>query len=520
MGNSIINYLCEASVTLLALYGLYYFCFRTLKNFRINRFYLLFALAASLLIPLLSFNIYPVYLELQRAASNNTLLENTEELVAATTSFDIYDYLFIAYTVVVFVLVMKLVIDIISILTVALTRNRIKREEQTLVVNDSLNGVHSFFNFIFCNDPNTLSEEVFTHEKVHVKQIHSLDIIFVELVKCLLWFNPVIYLMRKSIKLNHEFICDHYTSQLFGIDSYSQLMISKGRDTFRFNIKNDFSMLIKNRLIMLFNKDDHKRIWRYFLIMPLLLCLLSLYSFESYYVPVGYEPTTQDTIPDLKVIERESIDTTTVFDHDLGEERVIVVKNIGEYVEVIDTIVVFDASTYEETVTIRRNEIPIHDYYKKRARSRYDEYAKSLSKEMKEKNYRIDTIALMEYETGAMIKSVVHKINECYTFFWGDYAFSDSHSMSHKDFKKIINAKIRLDKTYNKECPDVNEYSFRVVIITEDKDPKIVSVNNSRERIHPMILNEDFITDSTKLFIEDIKVNGDKILNGIVISLY
>ena len=520
MGNNILSYLLESSIVLLIMYGLYYFLFRTLKNFMINRFYLLFVLASSLIIPLLSFKMYPVYLELTNAPAPRIDISDATALAATVPSYDLFDYAFFAYLLVAVILLIKLLTDLGSVLGLAFRNDKTMKDDISLIINDRISGVQSFFNFIFCKDPNELTDEVLSHEKVHIDQLHSLDIVLVELGKCLLWFNPIIYLLRRSIKLNHEFICDQHSSQIYGIDAYSQLMITKGTDPFRFNIKNDFSMLIKNRLIMLFNKDDNKRLWRYFLIVPLLFCLLSLYSFDTYYIHVVTEKSQVDTLPDLKVITKTTVDTVAVFDAESGEEKIVVVKNNAEYVEMIDTMVVFDASTYTEKLSIKRTEIPIQDYYKKRAENRFNKYSKALQEEMSMNNYRVDTIAFKEYNTGVMITSVVHKINDCYTFLWGDYAFSDSHRMPYTDFQKILNSSIRLDKTYNKECTDISEFSFRVVVISEAKDPMVFSLNNSRNKISPMLLDKDYLSSSSKLFIEDIRVNGEKVLNGIVISLY
>src|SRR5690606_39609713 len=55
---------------------------------------------------------------------------------------------------------------------------------------------------------NQIDQELFVHEKAHITQKHSLDILFIEALQILFWFNPLIYLYKKAMKLNHEFLAD------------------------------------------------------------------------------------------------------------------------------------------------------------------------------------------------------------------------------------------------------------------------------------------------------------------------
>jgi bla regulator protein blaR1 len=71
---------------------------------------------------------------------------------------------------------------------------------------------HSFFNYIFFSktayEADEIPQEVIVHEKAHVTQKHSWDILFFELLRIVFWFNPLLYFIKHSIKLNHEFLAD------------------------------------------------------------------------------------------------------------------------------------------------------------------------------------------------------------------------------------------------------------------------------------------------------------------------
>ena len=65
---------------------------------------------------------------------------------------------------------------------------------------------HTFFNYIFLNktafENNKIPNEVLLHEQTHAKQKHTIDILFIEALQILFWFNPLLYFIKKDIKLN------------------------------------------------------------------------------------------------------------------------------------------------------------------------------------------------------------------------------------------------------------------------------------------------------------------------------
>ncbi len=476
---------------------------------------------ASLMIPMLSIDFYPIYIQMVAESPQVVISTISQESIAQATGYNFMETAFLIYAFISLIFIAKLLLNVISILRLIIKSSKRQKENIKIVVNNNIEGVFSFYKYIFCNSEVDLNKEIFTHEKIHVQQGHTFDIILSEFVKSILWFNPVIYFVQSSIKLNHEFICDSYASKISGVDSYSRMMIYESKNSSRFDLKNNFSMYIKKRLMMLFNNNESRRLWTYLLIVPMVTVLTSLYSFEEYYVPVNDKrDITSDTLPDLKIIKKSIIDTVAVYDNETKKERLVIVKNEAEYVEVIDTLIIFDSSTYEETVKINKFEIPLEEYYKNRGANRLNYLNDLILDDVKKKDYRIDTISLLDYDSGVFVRSVIHKINKCYTFFWGDYAFSDSHLLSHEEFKEFIFSPLKMDKTYHKECMDVETFSFRIILIPKGKDPRVITVSNSRNSIPSDFIPNDYIIDTTKVFIEDIKVNGEKVLNGIVLTLY
>jgi TonB family protein len=120
------------------------------------------------------------------------------------------------------------------------------------------------------------------HEDIHIRQLHSADIVFFELLTALVWFNPVIYLYKSTIRYVHEFLADEKAAQLQGDkQEYVMLILSKALGVSQIPITNSFfnQSLIKKRIYMLHKQRSTKAaIMKYGLFLPLFALALTLSS--------------------------------------------------------------------------------------------------------------------------------------------------------------------------------------------------------------------------------------------------
>ncbi len=141
---------------------------------------------------------------------------------------------------------------------------------------------YSFFKKISLGNNLSNPTIIAEHENVHVKQWHSVDVMIIEMVMIINWFNPVVYLYRFSIKYIHEFIADRQVLQA-GTDKadYALLLLSQTFDTSSSNLVSNFysSSLLRQRILML-QKDRSKRtaLVKYGLSAPLFMLMLILSS--------------------------------------------------------------------------------------------------------------------------------------------------------------------------------------------------------------------------------------------------
>jgi hypothetical protein len=116
---------------------------------------------------------------------------------------------------------------------------------------------YTFLNTIFINQEDyhnrKIEAELYTHELIHVTQRHTLDILLVETLKVLFWFNPIFIFYKKAIQLNHEFLADEKVVKSHNnVSFYQNLLISKANIHPAYNLASNLNYSVtKKRLIMM-----------------------------------------------------------------------------------------------------------------------------------------------------------------------------------------------------------------------------------------------------------------------------
>ena len=179
----------------------------------IKRYYLLTALVLSLGIPLITFVQYiePTITETFVQPMDNFVSYSQIEDVPTPINYTPI-ILWSLYGLGFLIFGLKFGLNLLHILQ-KIKRNPKYRNQSfvNVLLNDPITP-HTFFSYIFLNkhkyEAQEIPKEVFIHEQTHAKQRHSIDVLFIELLQVLFWFNPLIYLIKKYIKLNHEFLAD------------------------------------------------------------------------------------------------------------------------------------------------------------------------------------------------------------------------------------------------------------------------------------------------------------------------
>jgi len=177
----------------------------------------------------------------------------------------------------------------------------------------------SFFNRIFWN-PELYNEEervsILRHEEAHCRQLHSIDIVLMELGLMMLWWNPIAWLYRKALRQNLEYLADR-SVRLQGLDqtTYQYALLKLSAPEHAPLLASTFSnSFIKKRILMLNRKPSHPRKALLFsLVVPVLA--LFLYSFNRTeivrYIPSGSTELFPESVLGERVVEIEISPETT-----------------------------------------------------------------------------------------------------------------------------------------------------------------------------------------------------------------
>jgi TonB family protein len=162
------------------------------------------------------------------------------------------------------------------ILLIIIRSPKKKMQGFTAVFTGKEHGPYSFFNYAFFTDEN-VSPEIVRHEMSHIEHHHSADIIFVELMMILQWFNPFIYLYKRELQSLHEYMADHDVVAT-GVDkkNYMMLILQQCTAVDFSGMSNNFSLILTKKRIKMItqNKKAKGVIVKALLTLPVFALLL------------------------------------------------------------------------------------------------------------------------------------------------------------------------------------------------------------------------------------------------------
>ncbi|WP_458629271.1 N-acetylmuramoyl-L-alanine amidase [Winogradskyella sp. PC D3.3] len=289
-----ISYFIYTIISLGCSYAVYVLLLRKQKTFQFNRFFLIGSILLCLVAPFMEielFNAVPSITEIPLDKLTESIVE-TQDIEDVTfgeveqVSLSQKSPFFYVYVMISLFLSFRFFKNLLKIYR--LTRNDYEYVGKLkLIENSDSDMVSSFFNYMFIPKQHTLSREdyksVIAHETVHSKEFHSVDIILLEFLSCIFWFNPFIWLYKKAILQNHEFLADE-KSVLSGIDieNYSNTIINLGQKEYRVPLTSGFNFIqIKNRIIML-HQSKSSVFKRTLNIISVSLLLAGIFVLSSY----------------------------------------------------------------------------------------------------------------------------------------------------------------------------------------------------------------------------------------------
>lgn len=337
-------YMLKSTTISIIFVGYYWIALRN-KNFNsFNRFYLLFSTALSLILPILNLDL----IQIENISSIDSLkLESSNNFT--TSNYITYESTIYQYTLFIFLIISALLLiillrNIVKIYTIKGKSEKSKIGNIDFIVTNLETAPFTFLNNLFWKDSIKLEEpygqNIFKHEVTHIKQMHTIDILFFQILCAICWFNPIYWVTKKEIRTIHEFIADEVA---FGTNNerdfieavlsnhYGKHFLSPTHTFFYSSIKRRIFMLNQNQ------KTKFSQLRRLF-VLPITVCVVISFSIKTIEtkattLPKNYEKSTlekstpfgiSDTIPkkgtnkvtvqkiEWKKVEGKKLDKATI----------------------------------------------------------------------------------------------------------------------------------------------------------------------------------------------------------------
>ncbi|MUV02973.1 hypothetical protein GN157_04550 [Flavobacterium rakeshii] len=283
-------YMLKASGIIALFYFAYILFLKKETFFTANRWFLLSGLFTAAFLPLLTIT-KTVIVEPNNTTPFQILMpeaENyTEAVVEEAFTINWFYVLIGIYVLISAILLVRLIIDLFRIKAIIKGSNGKKEKQYTIIDTTGITLPFSFFSYIVYNSKSVEPEElndILKHEKVHSSQKHSADIIIGQLFTILFWFNPFMWLYKKTISQNLEFIADaEACKQVNDRKNYQKTLLKFTLNEEYMGVTNHFYQpLIKKRIMML-NTPSSKKIntFKYAFILPFMFAFVFLFQIKT-----------------------------------------------------------------------------------------------------------------------------------------------------------------------------------------------------------------------------------------------
>lgn len=351
-----IIYLLKTIVCSGLLWAVYKLLLEKEKMNHFKRFYLLLSLLFSYTIPLLVFTL-PQYIH--RVTETITSLSPAYLPITVTESYTnqlpanypVISIMSAVYSIITISLIYRFANNLLWLYKKTKYNRIIYLERIKLILVKEDIVPYSFLHYIFVSESayneNRIEETIFSHEMTHVRQKHSIDIVVLELLRMICWFNPFLYAYKKSMQLNHEFLADSYVVKTCNDTTAYQYLLLNTISTQSSNpLISQFNFLTtKKRFIMMTKHTSRSAI------------ILKVTGIISVILVIGYFFSTK--------VSKKVLSTTEGVSRELMDEY----KSIfAKYSPVKDPNAVYDFQSMTPTEKNRLETIFFHMSKEQRAR--------------------------------------------------------------------------------------------------------------------------------------------------------
>lgn len=272
--DALLNYILQVNLLLAIVFLGYQFLLKNLTFYSLNRVYFLIAALYALVYPLIDMKSWLID---DAVMSVPVIWDYVPMQVVEHISYSLYDVLIAGVIVGIVVFVAKLCMQLMSLLRIHFHSKQ--ANWHSFLFRDVLFPIvpFSFFNKIYLHKAQHQEVElldIFEHENIHVKGLHTWDVLLFEMLLIGCWYNPFVWLMRKAVRQNLEFLTDQQVLNK-GVDrqTYQYSLLNVTQQGAAVGISNQFNFKTLKKRIMMMNKRRSSRLElsRYAFLLPIFL---------------------------------------------------------------------------------------------------------------------------------------------------------------------------------------------------------------------------------------------------------
>jgi beta-lactamase regulating signal transducer with metallopeptidase domain len=274
------------------LYGYYHLLLRNKKFHLYNRYYLLAAAVISILVPFLNIPVYfssadtkPLWLYSFNDISDAGFIFTAQAKHVSPVLFTWNKALILLYILVSLFVAYRFIGAILAVRKM-IRKYDVEKLESVYFVNTEEKGTpFSFFRWLFWNKKIQLDspdgQQILRHELFHIRQKHSIDIVFIEILSVVFWINPFFHLIKKELTTIHEFLADQFAVNENEKWNYAEMLLMHLLGTPSLRLTHPFfHNQIKRRIAMITSSQKPKyQYFRKVLALPLLIIVAALFAF-------------------------------------------------------------------------------------------------------------------------------------------------------------------------------------------------------------------------------------------------
>jgi hypothetical protein len=288
---SFLLYLLKVSIATTVFYLCYFLFFSSDTFYRRNRIYLLVSLMLSFIIPLIRISSFSTVIATIEPVKkiNDILLSGAvaETTVAEKITSNVLNNLIIwVYFAIAGLLLLRVIFSVTKAYSIIRKGTLHDNAFPKVILSDIEYPPFSFFPFVVIPRTKFESDDfpgILRHENAHVRQGHTFDLILSEVLISILWFNPFMWLIKRSIVLNHEYLADNFALKNSGsIKEYQYKLLNLPKDLSFVPLAHNYSSSVKKRIVMI-NKRPTRNYaaLKNVIFLPVLTTLLVMCSLKT-----------------------------------------------------------------------------------------------------------------------------------------------------------------------------------------------------------------------------------------------